>query len=342
MIVPVLGVLALAYLLARAKSGDTPAPGPAPGPAPVPHGGEVEVVNYDNPPKPRPKPQPAPKPKPDAEHSGSLVIVPVDVVDDAKPKPAPSPSNPKAAAQSLFDYAQRLYVTGKQAELSRVNEKVRSFQKGMGGVAVDGKYGEKTRARGNVLLGKAFPSQAGFALDLLSYVDRAISKGELAKLGSSQAPSDPVKVAQRAMGELVADGVYGTKTEQRGEKLTGKKFPSRPRPAPAPAPRPRPAPAPAPSPRPRPAPAPSPRPRPAPAPAPSPQPAKRTAKEAAQALLDHVLLNPNPKGYGHKNNPNAVVAAAQADMGLAADGIYGPAARTRGKELLGKTFPARR
>ncbi len=73
-------------------------------------------------------------------------------------------------------------------------------------------------------------------------------------------------------------------------------------------------------------------------------PAKRTAKEAAAALYAYVVpiaKAGRTSALGSKGKPNPVVQAAQRDMGLPADGIYGPATRTKGKQLLGKDFPPR-
>lgn len=104
---------------------------------------------------------------------------------------------------------------------------------------------------------------------------------------------------------------------------------------------------------PKPAPAPAPAPKPAPLPAPPPpasQPINgRTPVQAANDLLahvTHVLTLPQSQhasGFGYKDHPNATVADAERDMGglSAPFGIYGPADRARGKELTGKTFPAR-
>lgn len=73
---------------------------------------------------------------------------------------------------------------------------------------------------------------------------------------------------------------------------------------------------------------------------------KRTAEQAANELYRYVVAAAETGtmgALGTKGKPNAVVRDAQADMGgLATDGIYGPATRTRGKKLIGKTFPARK
>lgn len=80
-------------------------------------------------------------------------------------------------------------------------------------------------------------------------------------------------------------------------------------------------------------------------PAPKPVgPVARTPKKAAQDLLEYVspiLKARRGSELGTKGAPNAFVRAAQTDMGVKPDGIYGPDTRTKGKQLLGVTFPAR-
>lgn len=79
-------------------------------------------------------------------------------------------------------------------------------------------------------------------------------------------------------------------------------------------------------------------------PAAVPSSAKRSDKAAAQELLAYVtpiLKAKRGAELGTKGTPNSFVKAAQVDMGVSPDGIYGPETRTRGKQLLGVTFPAR-
>ena len=74
-------------------------------------------------------------------------------------------------------------------------------------------------------------------------------------------------------------------------------------------------------------------------------PTAQTPEQAAIALYDYVSALKKAgltKQLGSKGAPNATVQAAQTAMGgLTPDGIYGPATRTRGKQLTGKTFPPR-
>jgi hypothetical protein len=75
------------------------------------------------------------------------------------------------------------------------------------------------------------------------------------------------------------------------------------------------------------------------------QPMARAPRVAAQALYDYVtqvVRDGRGAELGTAGKPNATVRAAQTDMKLlTADGIYGAKTRTRGKELLGREFPAR-
>jgi hypothetical protein len=72
---------------------------------------------------------------------------------------------------------------------------------------------------------------------------------------------------------------------------------------------------------------------------------QRSPKQAANDLYTYVSqMARDGRGaeLGTASNPNANVLSAQMSMrGLKADGIYGNATRARGKELLGREFPAR-
>jgi len=182
------------------------------------------------------------------------------------------------------------------------------------------------------------------ATDLYAYVVPLIKAGNGAALGTKAEPNDIVRVAQRDM-KITADGSYGDKTRARGKELLGREFPAR-------APKGRvPAPAPRSSSSSSSSPAAAPKvlriePQPAAklaAAAPPPPPEvpvnEHSPKEAAAALLQYVQSSGN---LGTKAKPSDIVKAAQHDMGkLTADGVYGPKTRERGKQLLGKPFPAR-
>lgn len=72
---------------------------------------------------------------------------------------------------------------------------------------------------------------------------------------------------------------------------------------------------------------------------------ERAPDQAARDLLAYVNAAAGSQRatlLGYKGHPNAFVQSAQSDMGgIAADGIYGPATRARGKALIGKAFPPR-
>lgn len=65
------------------------------------------------------------------------------------------------------------------------------------------------------------------ALDLLLYVRGIGDKGRATALGYKNHPNQTVKDAQRDMGDLVDDGIYGNKTRARGKYLTQQRFPAR-------------------------------------------------------------------------------------------------------------------
>jgi hypothetical protein len=69
------------------------------------------------------------------------------------------------------------------------------------------------------------PEQAASAL--YSYAKAALAAGKGAQLGIKGAPSSTVHDAQRDMGGLVADGIYGPATRERGHALINKTFPAR-------------------------------------------------------------------------------------------------------------------
>ncbi len=86
--------------------------------------------------------------------------------------------------------------------------------------------------------------------------------------------------------------------------------------------------------------------KPTPAPAPKPAtPKKRSARQAATDLYEYAAAAINAgkaASLGDKTHSNPFVKKAQSDMGkLDDDGVYADKTRARGKELLGKPFPAR-
>jgi hypothetical protein len=188
--------------------------------------------------------------------------------------------------------------------------------------------------------------------------------------GSKQSPNPVILGAQRDMGGITADGIYGPKTQARGAALTLSSWPARPA-APAAA-------------KPKAAAKPSgtipsnpvtvtsstsakpaasttakPKPKPSTAPTPNKPPGavsvdlpaqvvntERSPKQAAQALHTYVTgvvrSGRGATDLGSKQKPNDFIAAAQRDMrNVSSDGIYGPKTQARGKELLGQEFPNR-
>jgi hypothetical protein len=292
----------------------------------------------------------------------------------AKPgKAAPAPKG-KPAADALYahvvaamlekDAAVRDVALGTS---KKPNAKVKAWQQGMGGVAADGVYGSRTEARGEALTGHDWPTRppkvkvtigpatitpnkpaakanpqldaanALYAHVVAAMLEKTIAARDAA-LGTSNAPNAKVKAWQQAMGGVAADGVYGSLTEARGEKLTAHDWPTRPKKTAAPA---RQAPnAPASS-------------SAAPAKQAAAPAAKRTPTQAANDLYNYatgLVRQGRGSELGDEKHRNATVAAAQKDMNgpklqAALDrgelGIYGPLTRARGKELTGKEFPVR-
>jgi peptidoglycan hydrolase-like protein with peptidoglycan-binding domain len=150
------------------------------------------------------------------------------------------------------------------------------------------------------------PTQA--AQDLYTYATALIRGGHGDQLGNKSAPDETVRSAQRDMkGKLATDGIYGPKTMARGKELLGREFPARTSAA-----------------------------RVAP-------PSARTAEQAASDLYNALSADAPIAAYGTKKAPNALVRAAQHDMGggLVADGVYGPKTQARGAKLLLIAFPTR-
>jgi hypothetical protein len=125
-----------------------------------------------------------------------------------------------------------------------------------------------------------------------------------ADFGSKASPSSIVRDAQKAMGGITADGVYGPKTGARIAALTGKAAPQRAA---------------------------------QPSAAASTTPADKA--EAAEDLIEY-LSSPGAN-FGTKSKPSAQVRDAQKAMGLTADGIYGPKTAARIEALTDKRAPAR-
>lgn len=203
------------------------------------------------------------------------------------------------------------------------------------------------------------------------YLRLYVTKATGVDWGTSAAPNPIIRDAQRDMGQIKADGVYGPETQKRGSALTMSSWPARPAAKPAaakpaaakpasatipshvvnvtssatakPAAAAKPATAAAAKPS---APTPN-KPPGASTTAPAAVvPTERSPKQAAQALQAYVTpivrAGRGDAELGSKAKPNNTIAAAQRDMrNVASDGIYGPKTQARGKELLGVEFPSR-
>jgi len=173
---------------------------------------------------------------------------------------------PREAAERLYAFASMKLQSGQGADLGvkgNPSATVQAFQKAMRRITADGFYGPETRARGKELLGRDFPirrrvapsqqlppepppppappapappspttpspaqTQRAAAESLLAYVQALGTRGRAKALGYRAHPNATVRDAQRAMGELTADGIYGPATRRRGKALTGKTFPPR-------------------------------------------------------------------------------------------------------------------
>jgi hypothetical protein len=146
---------------------------------------------------------------------------------------------------------------------------------------------------------------------LYTYATQLKREGRADELGTKEQPSNFVAAAQRDMRKLQSDGIYGPKTQARGKELLAIEFPNRYGTGSKVA-----------------------------APVP-PLTAANQQQRAAQGLLAY--LQGQGADQGSKGSPSPMVRAAQQQMGaLTADGIYGPATRARGAQLINTPFPPRK
>jgi hypothetical protein len=173
----------------------------------------------------------------------------------ATPAAAPNSSTraPSDAARELYSLVVPLIRDGNLDALgtnAQPSQAIAILQRDMRVIKSDGIYGPKTAARGKELLGREFPPRTAPANRRVSATPATpapqapkvairYSPEQAAEAlyllvthppvdwGSKKLPNSLIEAAQHDMGELVADGVYGPKTQARGTKLTGHKFPAR-------------------------------------------------------------------------------------------------------------------
>jgi hypothetical protein len=166
-------------------------------------------------------------------------------------KSAAAPTRaPSDAARELYALVVPLIRDGNLDALGtndQPSQQIAILQRDMRGLKSDGVYGPKTAARGKELLGREFPSRSAPANRRVAMtpapaapkVEIRYSPEQAAEAlyllvthapvdwGTKARPNSLIEAAQHDMGELVADGVYGPRTQARGTKLTAKKFPAR-------------------------------------------------------------------------------------------------------------------
>lgn len=195
-------------------------------PAPKPVYGKVTAPK----PKPKavtPKPKPAPAPKPTLKPlpkpaPGPRPVKPM-VLQREQEKPReeryvkettmPTTLTPEKAAEQM-----RAYIKGggNKGAKGAPNATVYKLQRAMGGVDLDGIYGPQTASRVAALLVPKDKrlSAREHAQRLAAHLGGGGSPGTRAK------PSADVRAAQLGMGGgLVADGIYGDKTQARAREL---------------------------------------------------------------------------------------------------------------------------
>ena len=176
-----------------------------------------------------------------------------------------SPRQAATDLYTYVTQAMRQGLEGPLGSKTTPDEYLAAAQRDMRLIASDGIYGPKTAARGKELLGREFPprhatkrrvipatvinalpASTAAVLDfpppeppsLMSKVPVHSPKEAAAALfelvthppvswGSKASPNYLLRDAQRDMGGLTADGIYGPKTQARGTLLLGRSFPAR-------------------------------------------------------------------------------------------------------------------
>jgi hypothetical protein len=177
---------------------------------------------------------------------------------------SPQGRTAREAARALLNYVSPLARAGNADALGtkdHPSDEVAKLQMEMKLVKSDGIYGPKTAARGKELLGIEFPARNSGkrrvaatpphvdAIDLImkpapvppppstkvaTHSPLEAASALLALVthapvnwGSKASPNKLIAAAQKDMGGLTADGVYGPLTASRGAKLLSKPFPAR-------------------------------------------------------------------------------------------------------------------
>jgi hypothetical protein len=235
-------------------------------PPPAPMAPEVEqMVRELSRPNATPARPPAPPPSgtPDSEVDRMVK----DLTAPNTSTAARSPRQAATDLYTYVTQALRQGLDGPLGSKAKPDDYVASAQRDMRLISSDGIYGPKTAARGKELLGREFPPRVATkrrvaqipasvinalppstasvlslpppeppSLDArvneVSPREAAAALFELVThppvpWGSKASPNSLIRSAQRDMGGLVADGVYGPKTQARGAILLGRQFPAR-------------------------------------------------------------------------------------------------------------------
>jgi peptidoglycan hydrolase-like protein with peptidoglycan-binding domain len=248
-----------------AASTAAPKPRPALPPPALPMAPQVETMVRElsrpnmTPAKP-PLPPPSGVPDDEAERMVRELTRPDSTAASRSPRQAATD------LYTYVTQAMRQGLDAPLGSKSKPDDYLAACQRDMRLIASDGIYGPKTAARGKELIGREFPprnaTKRRVSLNasvinslpaatasvlslpppepppLQSSVAETSPREAAAALfelvthppvswGSKAAPNPLIRGAQRDMGGLVADGVYGPKTQARGAILLGRSFPAR-------------------------------------------------------------------------------------------------------------------
>lgn len=150
----------------------------------------------------------------DDADAAALQVIPVAV--DASPQPAAAPSTAPAAP------AQRPAPAAPPAPPAAAVKPAASKRKPTHAAAPAQRPAPAAPPAASV---QRAPEQA--ARELYDYASAALKAKKGSQLGTKGRPSAVVQSAQRDMGQITADGIYGPSTRARGKQLTGVTFPER-------------------------------------------------------------------------------------------------------------------